>query len=103
MSGRLSEGPAANDEAAFRLNVRQAVNLWRERLAVGGAPPRAGGWIGGGGARAPPGGGGAPRGGGGGGGGATPPELRKVAESRGWWALAQHLGNVETLSRTAPP
>jgi|HubBroStandDraft_1064217.scaffolds.fasta_scaffold01078_11 transglycosylase-like protein with SLT domain len=79
MSGRLSEGPAAIAEAAFRSNLREAVTVWRARLAAPGGVPRECAAI-----------------------GSEAAELRKVAESRGWWALAQHLGNVENLSREAP-
>ena len=79
MSGRLSEGPAAIGEAAFRSNLREAVSVWRDRLAAPGGVPRECAAI-----------------------GSEAAELRKVAESRGWWALAQHLGNVENLSREAP-
>lgn len=79
MSGRLSEGPAAIAEAAFRSNVREAVAVWRDRLAAPGGVPRECAAI-----------------------GREAAELRQVAETRGWWALAQHLGNVENLSREAP-
>src|SRR5260370_11544096 len=75
MSGRLPGGPAANDEAAFRSNVREAVTTWQRRLAASGAVERAGASI-----------------------GVEAAELRKIAESRGWWQIAQHLTNVENLA-----
>ena len=75
MSGRLSGGPAANDEAAFRSNVRDTVTTWQRRLTAAGAGQQAGAQI-----------------------GAEAAMLRKIAESRGWWQIAQHLGNVENLA-----
>src|SRR5260370_7937344 len=71
MSGRLPGGPAANDEAAFRSNVREAVTTWQRRLAASGAVERAGASI-----------------------GVEAAELRKIAASPGWWQIPQHLTNV---------
>jgi hypothetical protein len=76
MSGRGSDGPAVIGEEAFRSNLRDAVTVWRQRLERAGAGPRESEGI-----------------------GREAAELRTVAESRGWWALAQHLANVESLSR----
>ena len=78
MSGRGPDGPAAIDEAAFRSNVREAVRVWRERLVTAPAPTECAAI------------------------GSEAADLRKLAESRGWWALAQHLEIVETLSRESP-
>jgi hypothetical protein len=69
-----------NDEAAFRSNVKEALTAWRHRLVAPGAVQREGGAI-----------------------GAEAAELRKIAQSRGWWQIAQHLGNVETLACNASP
>ena len=78
MSGRGPDGPAAIDESAFRSNVREAVRVWRERLVAAPAPNECAAI------------------------GSEAADLRRLAESRGWWALAQHLEIVETLSRESP-
>jgi hypothetical protein len=66
-------------EEAFRVNLRSAIAVWRQRMVAPGSAEQAARAI-----------------------GDEAGELRTVASSRGWWGLAQHLENVEALSRQAP-
>jgi len=76
MAGRPADAGSA--EAAFRANLRDTVTLWRRRLAASSDTTEAAGI------------------------GSEAAQLRSIAESHAWWPIAQHLGNVETLSRESP-
>jgi hypothetical protein len=66
-------------EEAFRVNLRSAIAVWRQQLVAPGSAGQAAKGI-----------------------GDEAGELRAVASARGWWGLAQHLENVQALSRQAP-
>ncbi len=70
---------ASGGEAAFRANLRSTVALWRQRLASAGSSPAEGRAV-----------------------GEEARQLRAIAAAQGWWALAQHLENVEVLSNQNP-
>src|SRR5580658_8188420 len=76
----MSERPLpGGSEEAFRVNLRSAIAVWRQQLVAPGSAGQAAKGI-----------------------GDEAGELRTVASARGWWGLAQHLENVQALSRQAP-